>query len=60
MVVPEPVGRLHVLVIDRVVVLDKGQRRLVVKVLALAAHSLMRFRQQLHGFATASAPFFAP
>ena len=45
MVVLEHVGRLQVLVIDRIVGSHQGQRRLVVKVLSLAAHLLMRFGQ---------------
>ncbi len=46
MVVLEHVGRLQVLVIDRVVAAHQRQRRLVVEVLPLAPHLLMRLRQQ--------------
>src|SRR5262245_31593845 len=44
----EHVGRLHVLMIDRIVLLDERQRRLVVKVSPLAFDFQMWFRQQLH------------
>jgi hypothetical protein len=41
----EHVGRLHVLVRDRVVLTHKGQRHLVVKILPLASYCLMRLCQ---------------
>ena len=44
-VVPDQVGRLQVLMIDRVVCAHQGKRRLMVEVLSLATHFLMRFRQ---------------
>jgi hypothetical protein len=58
-VVPEHVGRLHVFMIDRIVVLKQDKRNSVMKVLPLALHREMRLRQQLHCLATASAPFLA-
>jgi hypothetical protein len=56
----EHVGRLQVFVIDHIVRANERKRRLVVEVLPLAAHRLMRFRQQLHGLAPAVAALFAP
>jgi hypothetical protein len=50
MVIPDHAGNPQVLMIDRVVGLDQGERRLVVKVLPLAAHFLLRLDQQMHGF----------
>ena len=41
MMVLDHVGRLQILIIDRVIDADQSQRRLVVKILALAAHLLM-------------------
>src|SRR5262249_20851465 len=54
-VVLEQVGRLHVLVIERVV--RANERGLVVEVLALALHLLMRFGAQRHRLAAPVAPF---
>jgi hypothetical protein len=45
-VIPNQVGRLQVLVRDGVVLARQGERRLVVTVLSLTAHSLMRLRQR--------------
>jgi hypothetical protein len=60
MMVPEQVGRPQVLVIDRVVLPDEYQCRLVVEVLPLPTHRLMRLRKQLHGLAAPVAPLLAP
>ena len=59
MVILDHIGRLQVLVIDHIILAHEGERRLVVKVPPLAAHRLMRFRQQLHGLATACAALLA-
>jgi hypothetical protein len=45
-VVPDHIGRLQLFMIDRVVLLNEGQRRLMVEVLSLATYRLMRLRQQ--------------
>jgi hypothetical protein len=45
--VPEHVGRLQVLVIDRVVLPNQRQRCLVMEVCSLASHLLVRFGEQL-------------
>src|SRR5262249_12124745 len=58
-VVLDHVGRLQVLMIDRVVGANEGEGRLMVKVRALALHLQMRPGEQLHRFATASAAFLA-
>jgi hypothetical protein len=42
MVILEHVGRLQVLVVDYIILTNKRERRLVVKILPLAAHLLMR------------------
>src|SRR5690349_11977877 len=57
--VPEHIGRLHRLVIDRVVGLPYSERRLMMKVLPLPAHRLMRLGKQLNCLASAVAPFRA-
>jgi hypothetical protein len=59
-VVHEHIGRLQLLVIDRVVGSDQRQGRLMVKVCSLAAHLLMRLGSQLHRFLAAIAPLLAP
>jgi hypothetical protein len=41
-VVPDHVGRLQVFVIHHIIGAHKGKRRLMVKVLTLAAHGLVR------------------
>jgi hypothetical protein len=55
----EQVGRLQVLIIDRVVLAHQRERRFVVKILPLALHILVRFRQQFHGFAAPVAALLA-
>jgi hypothetical protein len=52
----EQVGHLHVLVIDDIAFAHKRQRRLVVKVLALAPHLLMCFGEQRDRLAATDAP----
>src|SRR5690348_7722482 len=59
MVVLDHVGRLQILVIDRVVVLDKSQRSLVVKVLPLALDLLMSPSEQHDCFPATVASFLA-
>src|SRR5262245_54982064 len=60
MVILDEVGRLRLFVMDRVVLTDQPQRRLVVKVPPLALHFPMRFRQQRHSFAPPMAALLAP
>src|SRR5215471_10262707 len=59
MVVPDHVGDLHILVIDRVVLLDQSRRRLVMKILARLPDRLMRLRQQDHRFLVSVAALLA-
>jgi hypothetical protein len=59
MAVLEHIGRLQVLMIDHIVGAHKGKRRLVVKVLPLAAHCLMRLGQQGDCLASTMAAFLA-
>jgi len=56
---PHHVGRLQVLVVDCVAGLDQRERRLAVKVLPLAAHCLMRFRQDIDRLPASVAAFLA-
>jgi hypothetical protein len=58
--VPDHVGDPQVFVIHRVVRSHEGERRLVVKVLALAAHCLMRLGEQRNSFAPAMTSILAP
>jgi hypothetical protein len=51
----EHIGRLHILVIDRIMFAHKSQRRLAVEALPLAPYFLMGFRQQRDRFASAIA-----
>jgi hypothetical protein len=60
MVILDHVGRLQVFVIDRVVRPNKRQRRLMVKVLSLAAHCLMRLGEQDDCLAPPIASLLAP
>src|SRR5262249_45628700 len=53
------VADLQIFVIDRVVRAHQTERRLVVEVLALAAHRLVRLRQQFHRLAPAMAALLA-
>ena len=59
MVILDHVGRLQVLMLDRVVLAHQRQSPLVVKVLALALHFEMRFGEHRHRFTPAIAPFLA-
>jgi hypothetical protein len=54
-VILDHVADLQVFVTDHISGAHKRERRLVMKVLSLAAHPLMRFRQRRHGLAMASA-----
>ena len=60
MVIPDHVGRLQVFVVDRVVGSDQRERRLMMKILSLAAYLLMRLRQQCGRLPATIAPFLAP
>jgi hypothetical protein len=50
----------QILVIDRIIGLDKRKRRLVVKILSLASYCLMRFGQQRHRLTVPVASLRAP
>jgi hypothetical protein len=60
MVVPDHIGDLQVLVINRVVGSDQCQRRLMMEVLPLAPHLLVRLRQQCDRLAASVAATLAP
>ncbi len=60
MVIPEHVGRLQVLVINHIIGTHQGERRLMMKVLPLAAHRLMRLGEQDNRFPATMAPYLAP
>jgi hypothetical protein len=55
LVVLEPIGRLEVFVIDRIVLTHAHERRLVVQVLPLALYLLMRLGEQCHRLTSALA-----
>jgi len=57
--IPDHIADLQVLVIDHIIGAHECERRLVMKVLPLAAHLQMRLGQQCNGFAPAVAAFFA-
>jgi hypothetical protein len=59
MMILHHIGRLEIFVIDRVVLLNERQCRLVMKVPPLASHCLMRPGKQLGRFAPAIAPLLA-
>ena len=59
-VILDHVGRLQILMIDRVVVANEREGRLVVEVLPLTLHLQMRLGQQVHCFAAAIAALLAP
>jgi hypothetical protein len=59
MMVPDHVGRLQVFMVDHVVLLNEGQRRLMVEIRSLTAHFLMRLGKQRYRFPTAVAPLLA-
>jgi hypothetical protein len=50
------IGRPQILMIDRVVISDERQRRLVLKVLSLATHRLMSFGEERDRLMPAAAP----
>ena len=60
MVILHHVGGLEILVIDRVVLTHKCERRLVVKVAPLASHRLMRLGEQCDRLAPAVTAPLAP
>src|SRR5262245_53548261 len=60
MVVPDHVADLQILVIDRVILTHKSERRLVMKISSLAAYALMRLGQQRYRLASAMTPLLAP
>jgi hypothetical protein len=60
MVVPEHVGRVQVLMIDRVVLLHERQCRLAMTVLPLSPYLQTRLGEQYHSLAPAIAPTLPP
>jgi hypothetical protein len=60
MVVPDHVGRLQILMVNRVVFAQQRERCLEVKVLSLATYLLMRFGKQDNRFLAAVAALLAP
>jgi hypothetical protein len=59
-VIPHHVGRLELLVIDRIILADKRQCCLVVEVPPLASHLLMRSRQEVDCLAPARTATLSP
>jgi hypothetical protein len=59
MMSPDHIARLQVLMIDRVVLSNERERRLVVKVRSLASHRLVRFGKESDGLASAITPLLA-
>jgi hypothetical protein len=57
--VPDHIGRLHVFVIDHIVLSTKRQRRLVVEIRPLATCRRMRFGEHCHRFPATIAPLLA-